>query len=61
MVKTKPSWSPEVNESKVLTDKNKGHATNIRSYRGKKRENKTQGTELKAKTDYKGWCSDLEG
>ena len=61
MVKTKPSRYPEGKESKNLTDEHKGQATKTKRYRGKNNRTKTQVLELKAETNFKGRCSDLEG
>ena len=61
MVKTKPSRFPEGNELKNLTDKNKVKAPRPKRYRGKSMWIKTQGPELKSKTNFKVWCSGLEG
>ena len=59
--KTKPYRSLEVNKYNNLTDKNKGKASNPKRCIGKKKWTKTQGPELEAETNFKGWCSDLEG
>ena len=40
MVKKKPSYPPEGNELKNLTDGNKGKASNTKNYRGKNPQNK---------------------
>ena len=61
MVETKPYLSPEVHQSKDLTDKNKGQAHKSKNYRGKKTRTKYQGPQPETQTDFKGWCSDLEG
>ena len=61
MVKNKPSRSPEVNESKNSTEKNKGQESNTKRHRGKNTRTKTQGPELESETEFKGWSSDLEG
>ena len=60
MVETKPSYSSEGNESKNLTDENKGQAPNTKNYQGNKTPTKTQGSELKAETNFKSRFSDLE-
>ena len=60
MVETKPSCYTEWNKSNNLTDKNKGQSSNPKRYRGKKMWTKTQGPELEAETDFKGWCSNLD-
>ena len=59
--KKKPSRSPEVNESKKLTDKKKLQASNPKRYRGKKTRTKTQGSELESNTNFRCRRSDLEG
>ena len=43
------------------TGESKGKASNMNIYRVKKIQNKTQGLELKAHTNFKGQYSDLEG
>ena len=45
---------------KWLEWKNKGQASNTKSYIGKNTWTKTQGPELEDDTDLKGRCSDLE-
>ena len=61
VVETKLYGPPEVNKPKSLTDEHKGQSTKTNSYRGNKTWTKTQGPELKANTDFKGWYNDLEG
>ena len=46
---------------KVYTDKNKGQASNPKSYIVKKTKTKTQSPELKSDTYFKIRCSELEG
>ena len=60
MVESKPSRSPEGNESKILTDGNQGKASNPKNYRGKKPRN-TPIPEPEPETDFQGRCTDLEG
>ena len=60
MVELKPSRPPEGNESKIPTDMNKGQSCNPKKYRCKKPGNKLI-PDPKAKTDFQGWCTDLEG
>ena len=60
MVESKPSCPPEGNELEILTDGNKGQASKAKKYRGKKpRSNPSP--EPETKTDFQGWCTDLEG
>ena len=59
IVKTKPKCLAEVNEINNLTEKNKGQASKIKIYRGRKTRTKTQGPEIEANTDFKGWCSEI--
>ena len=61
VVETKTSWPPKENESKGSSNKSKGQASKIKRYIDKKALTKTQGPDLKANTDFKGQCSDLEG
>ena len=61
MVNSKPPRSHEGNESKGFNNKSKGQASNTKRYRGDNIWNKNQRIELKANTDFKGRCSDLEG
>ena len=61
VVETKPSWSPEGDESKGSTYESKGQASNPKRYIGKKIQTKTQGLELKANTNFKFQCSGPEG
>ena len=61
MVETKSSHHPVGNESKNLTDENKGQSSTTKQYRGKKTRTKNQVPELEAKTNFKGWCRDLQG
>ena len=44
-----------------MTDINKGQAKKYNKYRGKKTRTKPHGKYLEAETNFKGWCSDLEG
>ena len=60
MFKSKPSLPPEGNESKIMTDRNKGQASNTKDYRAKKTWNKLI-PDPKSKTDFQGRCADLEG
>ena len=60
MVKSKPSHSPEGNESEILTDGEKGQASKTKKYIGKNNRNKLI-PEPKAETDFQGQCNDLEG
>ena len=60
MVESKPPRLPEGNEYKVSTDGNKGQDPNPKKYRGNKHQNKPT-PEPKAETDFRGWCTDLEG
>ena len=59
MVKSKPSRSPEGNESNILTDRNKGQDSKPKKYRGKKPRNKPR-PQPEAKTDFQGQWTDLE-
>ena len=61
MVESKPYRPPEGNAPKKLTEKNKGQEPNSNKYRGTNTQTKYQGTDTKANTDFKVWCSDLEG
>ena len=61
MVKTKPPRYPEENESKNSTYRQKGQAPKIKRYQGKNTQTKIKGPELKAETNFKGWCINLEG
>ena len=61
MVESKSSCTLKVNKLKNSTGKTEGQATKYKKYRSKKTQTKSQGTETKAKTDFKGRCSDLEG
>ena len=45
----------------ILTDEHKVKSPKTNMYRGTNTWINTQGPELKADTDFKGWCSDLEG
>ena len=58
MVKSKPSRPPEVNESNIPTDGNKGQTFDPNKYRGKKPQNKPS-PELEADTEIQGQCTDL--
>ena len=60
MVGLKPSRPTEGNESKILTDGNKGQAYNPKKYRSKKPQNKPI-PEAKTETDFHGQCTDLKG
>ena len=60
MVKSKPSCPPEGNELNILTDGNKGQASNLKNYRSKKPLNKPI-PEPEAETDFQGRCTDLGG
>ena len=60
MVKSKPSRPPDGNESKILTDSNKGKASKPKKYRGNKPWNKPS-PEPEAKTDFQVRCTNLEG
>ena len=61
MVENKPFCYLEGNGLKNLTDENKGQVYNPKRYSYKKTRTKTQVPELKAETNFKGRCSDLEG
>ena len=61
MVETKPSCPPEGNDLNNSTDKNKGQAPKSKNYRVKKTLTKYQVPDPEAKTNSKGWFSDLEG
>ena len=61
MVENRPPRSPEGNESKGTNEEIKGESSKPKRYRGKKTWTKNQGPELKADTEFKGRCSDLEG
>ena len=61
MVGSKPFCPPKVNESKNLTDKNKGQSPNYNKCRGKKTQTKSQDSNPEAETNFKGRVSDLEG
>ena len=58
---TKPSWSPEGDESKVSTDEIKGQASKPKRYIGKKMHTKTKGMDLEANTNFKVQYSGPEG
>ena len=60
MVENRPPRSPEGNESKGTNEEIKGESSKPKRYRGKKKRTKTQGPYIKADTDFKGWCSELE-
>ena len=60
MAKSKPSRPPEVNESKIPNDGNKGKTSNTKNYIGKKPRNKPS-PDPEADTDYQVRCTDLEG
>ena len=60
MVESKPSRPPEGDKLKIPTDGEKGQASNPKNYRGNKPLNKLS-PELETKTDFQGWCTDLEG
>ena len=60
MVKSKLFLSSEGGDSKVSTEKSKGHASNPKRYRVNRTQRKTQGQEPEADTNFKGNCSDLE-
>ena len=60
MVESKPPHPPDGNESKILTDGNKGQASKPKKYRGKKPRNKPS-PETKTVTEFQGRCTDLEG
>ena len=59
MVKLKLSRPPEGNESKILTDFNKGQSLKPKKYSLKNRNKPI--LEPKSKTNFQGWCTDLEG
>ena len=61
MVESKLYQYPEGNYPKLSTDKSNGNNFTNKRYRGKKIWTKTQGPELESDTNFKGWCSDLEG
>ena len=61
VVTTKLFRPYEVNWFKNLTGGNKGQASKSNKYRGNKTWTKSQVPYPKAGTDFKGWCSDLEG
>ena len=61
MVKTKPFRRPEGKKSKNSTGESKGQAPKSNNYKGKNTREKSQGTDTNAKTNFKGWCSNLEG
>ena len=58
MVKSKPYRPPEVNESNIPTDREKGQTYKPKKYRGNKPRNKTN-MDPKAETDFQGQCTDL--
>ena len=60
MVESKPSRPPEGNESKILTDGNKGQASKPKKYRDKNPQNKPI-PEPETETDFQGRSNDLEG
>ena len=60
MVKSKPSFPLEDNESKIQTDRNKGRASKPNHYRGKKPQNKLS-PYPKSDTNFQGQCTYLEG
>ena len=60
MIESKPSRTPEGNESNILTDGNKGQSSNPNKYRGKKPRNKPS-LEFEDETDFQGRYTDLEG
>ena len=53
IIKTKPSWSPDVDESKCSTDEIKRQASKPKIYRGNKMQTKIQGLEIEANTNFK--------
>ena len=59
MVKSKPSCRPEGNVLKILTDGEKGQASNPNKYRGNKPRDKPS-PDPKSKTEFQGRCTDLE-
>ena len=61
MVGSKPFCPPKGNESNKPNDKNKGKSPNSNKYRGKKTRTKYQGPYPEDETNFKGWCSGLEG
>ena len=61
MVKSEPSCPTEVNESKNLTNENKGQSPNSKKYRGKKTWTKYQVPDPKYDTAFNVQCSGLEG
>ena len=61
MVKTKSSGISEGNESNNSTDENKKQSTKPKRYRGNKYRTKSQGPEIKSKTNFNGQGRDLEG
>ena len=61
MVELKPSRPPEVNESKIPTDGNKGQPPKPKKYRGKKQPQNKSSLEPETETDFQGRCTDLEG
>ena len=60
MVKLKLSRPPEGNESNILTEKNKGQASNPKKYIGKKPRNKPI-PDPEIDTDFQGHCTGLYG
>ena len=61
MVESKAHRYPEENDSKGSYDEIKWQAPKTKRYRGNKTWTNNQGPELKADTDFKGWCTNLEG
>ena len=60
MVESKLSHPSQDNESKILTDSNKWQASNPKTYRYDKPQNKPS-PDPEAETDFQGGCTDLEG
>ena len=60
MVRLKPSRSPEGNESKIPTDRNKVQDSKPKKYRGKKQPRNKSSLESETEIDFQGRCTDLE-
>ena len=61
MVESKPFRSPEGNELKIPTDRNKVQVSKPKKYRGKKQPRNKSSLEPETETDFQGRCTDLEG
>ena len=60
MWEIKPPQFPEGNKPKGSSDKSKRQSFKPKRYRAKNTWTKTKYMELKAGTNFNGWCSDME-